>query len=105
MFLLCTSFDYQPQIREPFTDYRVEQQYYQAPSKAATDWDNLDYDDPTWGWLYKQLWYLYHPNSGETPPWLIPVVPIENDLTPLIFLWCLFVLYNIYKRKNNKKVA
>lgn len=98
ILLTLTSFEYQPQIREPFEDYKVEQPY-QAPAKAPIDWDNLDYDNPVWGWYYKQLWYLYHPNSTETPPW-IKTVPIEGCYVLLFFGFMYAAVLKYTNRKN-----
>ena len=103
LLLTLTSFEYQPQITEPFQDYKVEQPYQsqynvQSPNKAPINWYTLDYDDPVWGWYYKQLWYLYH-GSGETPPW-INAAPI-GDAVP--FLLLLSGIYLLYKTKNKNK--
>ena len=94
------AFEYQPQIREPFEDYKVEQPY-KAPSKAPIDWDNLDYNDAMWGWYYRQLWYLYHANSWETPPWLKPM-PIDDDLIPYLIMCGIFVVYAYLNTKRTK---
>ena len=91
LFLLLTSFTHEPQIHEPFVDYRI-QQIEQADS-APIDWDSLDYNDRIWGWYYKQLWYLYHANSGETPPWLLPKTPIEDDVIPYLIMCGIFAVF------------
>ena len=88
--ITINAFEYEPQIREPFEDYKIEQPY-KAPAKALIDWNNLDYDDAMWGWYYKQLWYLYHANSGETPPWLKPM-PIDDDLIPYLIMCGIFAV-------------
>lgn len=101
LFLTLASFDYQPQIREPFEDYNVEQQY-KAPNKAPIiNWNDLDYDNPVWGWYYKQLWYLYHPNSTETPPW-IKTVPLDDEYILIAFLLTYMLLFIKTKRENNQ---
>lgn len=98
LFLTLTSFDYQPQIREPFEEYKVEQPY-QQPNKAPIDWNSLDYENPIWGWYYKQLWYLYHPNSSDTPPW-IKTVPLD-DIYVLLYLSLLYIIYiHIFLKKE-----
>lgn len=99
LILTLSSFDYQPQIREPFEDYKVEQPY-KAPSKPQIDWNSLDYNDPTLGWYYKLLWYMYG-NPNEIEPWLKPM-PIEDDL-PFILIICGFFL--AIKLKNKNKFA
>ena len=98
LFITTTSFDYQPQIREPFEEYNKIEEPYKEPNKAPINWNDLDYDNPVWGWYYKQLWYLYHPNSTETPPWL-KTVPINDEY---IFLICLLT-YILLKTQTYKK--
>lgn len=104
LFFTLQSFNYEPQIQEPFAEYQVQQPYYQSPqpNKAPIDWDNLPYDDATWGWLYKELWYIYHPNSGEIPPW-IKQTAIDKNI-PWIFILTLILIY-IYRKKYNIKFA
>ena len=82
--------EYHSNVRPAFEEYQQVEQPYSAPYKAPIDWNSLDYDDAIWGWYYKQLWWLYHPNSGETPPWLIPSAPIGDGI------WFLFVLSLLY---------
>jgi len=75
---------------------------YNAPSnRGIVNWDNLDYNDPTWGWLYKQLWYISHPNSSEQPPWLNPV-PISDAIPFMLLLSGIFAI-KIWSRQ--KKVV
>jgi hypothetical protein len=101
--ITLTSYNYQPNIIEPFQDYQTTQpyNYNNTPNKAphAIDWNNLNYNDPIWGWYYKQLWYLYHPNSTETPPWLI-IVPVI-DIYPLFIFIITYLIYLIIKQKKS----
>ena len=99
LFLTLTSFDYQPQIREPFEEYKVEQPY-QQPNKAPIDWNSLDYDNPYYGWYYKQLWYLYHPNSTDTPPW-IKATPINDVYILFIFAFIYIIVHTYILKKRN----
>lgn len=101
IFTNSFAFEYEPQIREPFENYKVEQPY-KAPSKAPIDWNSLDYNDAMWGWYYKQLWYLYHANTGETPPWLITPMPIDDDLIPCILMCGIFAVYTFLHTKRTK---
>ena len=89
--------NYQSPVREAFEDYKEPQvvQPYYAPQ--ATDWDNLPYDDPTWGWYYKLMWRLNHPEGG-TPPWEKPAVPIGDG----VFILLIFGL--IYINLKNKSL-
>lgn len=99
LMLILMSFDYQPQIREPFEEYKVEQPY-QQPNKAPIDWNSLDYDNPYYGWYYKQLWYLYHPNSTDTPPW-IKVVPIDDVYILFIIAFIFIIVHTYILKKRN----
>ena len=67
------------------------------PYNAPIDWENLDYDDPTWGWLYKLLWYANH-DSSETPPWQYPKQSLEEDI-PWIFMLIMSGLYAYVRKK------
>lgn len=67
-----------------------------APNKAPIDWNSLDYDNPIYGWIYRELWYLYHPNSTETPPW-IKQAAIDKNI-PWILLLILTIIYINYKK-------
>lgn len=101
LFLTLTSYNYQPQIREPFEEYNKIEEPYKAPNKAPIDWNSLDYDNPIWGWYYKQLWYLYHPNSTETPPW-IKQAPLD-DIYVLLYLALIYII--IQRHRDNKKIS
>lgn len=94
--LTLSSFQFNEEnIREPFADYKVEQP---APSKAPIDWNSLDYNDAMWGWYYKQLWWLYHPN-GNNPPWLNNV-PIGDGFWFLLGLSGIFLYYQVTKQRK-----
>lgn len=98
--LTLSSFQFNEEnIREPFADYKVEQPYG-SPSKVPIDWNSLDYDDYYWGWYYRQLWYLYHPNSSETPPW-IKSVPLNGEYVLILFA---FVYLLIISKKYIIKI-
>lgn len=130
MILLLSSFQYQPNIQQPFQEPTQEIKYIsmhnttedekynniynetyndetnninKAPNKKI-DWDNLPYDDYIWGWYYKQLWYLYHPNSTETPPW-IKTMPLNTNNISIFFI-LLSSIYIILKNKfaHNKNI-
>lgn len=95
IWLTLTSLNYQSPVREPFEEYNKQLQQpqmvqpYYAPQ--ATDWNNLPYDDPTWGWYYKLMWYLNHPNSTEIPPWELPQTPLTDDITILTILTLIYI--------------
>lgn len=95
--------EYHPNIRPAFEQYQQVEQPYNAPvHKARIDWNSYNYNDPMWGWYYKQLWWLYHPNSGETPPWLIPTTPVGDGI---LILALLSTLYAIKICVSQKKVV
>lgn len=98
MFVL-TSYKYQPQLREPFEEQKIELPN-NTPNRAPIDWNSLDYYDYYWGWYYRQLWYLYHPNSSETPPW-IKSVPLNGEYVLILFA---FVYLLIISKKYIIKI-
>lgn len=96
-FIMLQSFTYIPQIKEPFTEYQTKPPYTDEENSSAKapnniDWDNLDYNDSLFGWYYRQLWYLYHINSNETPPWELSV-PLSDGILPLLLFSGIFTAY------------
>lgn len=96
MLLMLCSWEYQSPIREPFEDYKEVENPYAAPNRAPINWDDLPYDDPNFGWLYRQLWYLYHSGSTETPPWE-KTVPVGDGICLLLTA---VGVYIVHKHRN-----